>query len=418
MRKILKSIILDFIILMGLLCICYQTDVLAATEDDFSVENGVIIKYTGNDSEVTIPSDVTAIGPGAFMESKLTTLTIPSNIKNIGEAAFFNCKELSRVNIEEGVTYIGNSAFADCPALYLINVPSSVKTLGLGVFADDISLSAVQINGHNYFCNEGAIYDSSSTKLIQYLAGYNSNYYEMPFSVKEIEKYAFWGAINLKYIRVSNNVAFVPAYAFSGCHNLRAVFLPESVKRVDDYAFYNCKDLEYLGTENSSVKIASTALTGCDEVKTYSGATENEANTMIVSLQRNERKKEAEKKKAEKEESVKKVELSGATGSIHNGEVTILDAIEQDRTGNYLSLDGEIGSGKTSDGNVSIFFDFDAQTIGTITPDMQSEREKAREALRKAKEEEAKRQREAEADALRQRMDDLRKNAFSNWKNK
>lgn len=411
-----KYLIKEFIILLGLLCICFITNVNAATEDDFSVQNGILTKYTGTDSEFSIPSDVIGIGPGAFSESSLTTISIPSNINSIGEAAFYNCKELTTVNIEEGVCYIGNSAFADCPALYAINIPSTVATIGRGVFADDISLSTVAIKGDNYFYNDGAIYNYDSTKLIQYLPGNPSAYYDMPFSVKEIEKYAFWGAINLNYISVSNNVKLIPAYAFSGCRSLKGVFLPDNIKRVDDYAFYNCKDLKYVGSENSSVVISSTAFSGCDDVETASGVTQNQANTMIKAIAQRE-KKEKQKKKQEEQKS-KEVELSGALGIIEHGEVTILDAIEMDREENYATLSGEIGAAKTNNGNVNIFFDKDAESIGTITPDMQGEREKAREAARLAKIEEEKRMKEEAEQELKRQLDDKRKNAFANWKNK
>ena len=34
--------------------------------NDFIIENGTLIEYTGNDAEVVVPSDVTTIGKYAF----------------------------------------------------------------------------------------------------------------------------------------------------------------------------------------------------------------------------------------------------------------------------------------------------------------------------------------------------------------
>ncbi len=63
--------------------------------EDFEVEDGVLVKYNGSGTKVVIPSDVTAIGAGAFRD----------------------CTTLTDVVIREGVTSIANEAFKGCLAL-------------------------------------------------------------------------------------------------------------------------------------------------------------------------------------------------------------------------------------------------------------------------------------------------------------
>ncbi len=56
---------------------------------DFVIENGVLKKYKGSDSDVVIPEGVTCIGDSAFsLCSELTNITIPDSVTSIGVAPF------------------------------------------------------------------------------------------------------------------------------------------------------------------------------------------------------------------------------------------------------------------------------------------------------------------------------------------
>lgn len=410
-----RIIIISLIILVALMfCIPYM-GIQAASEDDFEIEDGILIKYNGASDSPEIPAEVNAIGPDAFMGADIKEITIPASVVSIGETAFYDCDKLSSVTIKQGVKKIGNSAFADCDVLSSINIPDSVIDIGLGVFAADDSLVSISTSGNsNYFFNDGALYNKDSTELIQYLSSSKSRVYEMPFSVKKIYKYAFWGAKYLEYVRVSNNVSVIPAYAFSGCSSLKAIFVPESIKRIDDYAFYNCSSLSYMALEKSSTKVSPTALNGCGKVTTDNGISADAANSIISDMQ----KKDEKERESEQTAKTPKEELSGAVGVIHGGEVTILDVIEHDKDDNYKDLDGEIGSAKTSNGSVNVFIDEINQPIGTITLDRAPEREKQRIAAQKEAERLEKQRQEEEALALKKALDDKRKQAFNNWKNK
>ena len=50
----------------------------------FTIENGVLVKYTGNGGKVTIPNDVKTIGIRAFYKcAKLTEIEIPNKVTEI-----------------------------------------------------------------------------------------------------------------------------------------------------------------------------------------------------------------------------------------------------------------------------------------------------------------------------------------------
>ncbi|MDR3335260.1 MAG: leucine-rich repeat domain-containing protein [Treponema sp.] len=132
---------LVFMALLAGLCIA----AFGQTDKDFKMGTkataSTITKYTGKETAVVIPGtinkvSVTVIGPQAFYDTKLTSITIPESVTTIGDWAFGLCAGLTTVTIPAGVTTIGKNAFARCAGLTTITIPASVKTVGDGVFAD------------------------------------------------------------------------------------------------------------------------------------------------------------------------------------------------------------------------------------------------------------------------------------------
>ena len=89
-----------------------------SSEDDkehFEIENGVLIRYTGNKTTVSVPDGVVEIGSKAFQYSYyVKNIILPDSVIKIADHAFFKCSALENVNIPTGVTGIGNSAFEEC----------------------------------------------------------------------------------------------------------------------------------------------------------------------------------------------------------------------------------------------------------------------------------------------------------------
>jgi hypothetical protein len=104
-------------------------------DGDFTVDaNGVITKYAGFDTEVTIPSviggrKITAIGSEAFRKAELTSVTIP-----------------------EGITEIGSNAFAE-NKLTTVTIPGSVRTIKGGAFDGNKDLADVVLSEGLVDCN-------------------------------------------------------------------------------------------------------------------------------------------------------------------------------------------------------------------------------------------------------------------------
>ena len=65
---------------------------------DFVIENSILTKYTGTDSNVTIPDSVTIIGEAAFDgNTHINSVYIPESVTEIRNVSFANCTNLSSV---------------------------------------------------------------------------------------------------------------------------------------------------------------------------------------------------------------------------------------------------------------------------------------------------------------------------------
>ena len=86
-------------------------------------EEGVLLKYEGNEKEPVIPIEVKEIGEDAFLNcTSLETILIPENVKQIGKGAFAGCTNLKHVYLTSAVL-IKEHAFKDCGSLEWLYIP-------------------------------------------------------------------------------------------------------------------------------------------------------------------------------------------------------------------------------------------------------------------------------------------------------
>ena len=108
-------------------------------------ENGLLI-YTGGKvakeyrdevNKVIVKDGVTSIGSSAFWQChNLTSIDIPSSVTSIGYKTFYRCRSLTSMYIPSSVTSIGERTFCFCRSLTRITIPSSVTSIGDYAFFD------------------------------------------------------------------------------------------------------------------------------------------------------------------------------------------------------------------------------------------------------------------------------------------
>ncbi|MGN0210608.1 MAG: leucine-rich repeat protein [Muribaculaceae bacterium] len=217
---------------------------------------------------VTCSSTMTAIGPAAFIESSLTTITIPGTIERVDEQAFQNCAALTTVTIEEGVKVIGPSAFSSCSGLTSIAFPSTLESIESSAFAYS-GLASVTIRQNTkevgayafYYCsNLSSVSIVSTSTIIGEEAFAGTKWMDnQPVGPVYLDNrlISFKGDMDYDYtLKVAEGTVAIAARAipYSGTYKydekLVAVTLPSSLKYIGERAFSNSRISEVTIPDN------------------------------------------------------------------------------------------------------------------------------------------------------------------------
>lgn len=169
-------------------------------DGEFTISDGVLLKYNGESGKAVIPEEVVSIGEGAFSWcDSLTSVDIPEGVCFIGYRAFYLCDNLVGITIPDSVTYIGDEAFSGCERLTEISVGK----------------------GNEKYCSQhGVLYSKDMTRLILCPCGKSGS------------------------LTISEGVSDIREWAFGGCYAVTDIVLPDSVKRIGEDAFSGCTSLE------------------------------------------------------------------------------------------------------------------------------------------------------------------------------
>ncbi len=252
-------------------------------------------------TEISIPSGVTSIGKSAFygcnslagikIDGANTTYDsredcnaiietasnhliygckntkIPSGVTSIGEGAFLDCSALTEISIPDSVTSIGKSAFSGCSSLKGIIIPSGVTSIGEGAFWNCSGLEEIKVaEGNTVYdsrdnCN--AVIMEEYHELVQItdqtlIIGCKNT--KIPSGVTKIGNDAFNGCTSLTEISIPSGVTNISNDAFSGCSGLAEVSIPDSVTGIGNGAFLGCSSLTEIRVPGNLVLLGVDAL--------------------------------------------------------------------------------------------------------------------------------------------------------------
>lgn len=176
---------------------------------DYTVMAGVLKKYLGSDTEVTIPGNlgITSIGDRAFFRNaNITQVKIPAGITSVGNYAFAGCENLKHVLFADSVQSIGNYAFENCKNLESFTLPDTMSSIGSYAFSGCENLVSASL----------------------------------PLELKSISNFMFNKCENLKNIKIPSTVTNIGWSAFSGCKSLTFLNLPERLATIGNNAFQGC----------------------------------------------------------------------------------------------------------------------------------------------------------------------------------
>ncbi|MBQ8183087.1 MAG: leucine-rich repeat domain-containing protein [Clostridia bacterium] len=106
------------------------------TGDDFIItDDGALVQYMGDDTEVIVPEGVTRIGTAFSGRKDITKIVLPDGLLYISKNAFKDCSGLTEIIIPDTVLEIEYRAFDGCSNIKELVIPDSVVKIHNEAFA-------------------------------------------------------------------------------------------------------------------------------------------------------------------------------------------------------------------------------------------------------------------------------------------
>ena len=158
---------------------------------EFEIENGVLVAYHGDNDDVIIPENVTAIAEEAFYHGWFQSIFIPAQ----------------------------------------------VAVIPPGVFDDNLRLQNIFVDERNqhYASIDGVLYDKNITTLVCCPPGREE--YVFPESVTKIGEEAF-RYCDLRRIDIPDRITSIGAYAFFHCNSLEEFHIPDWMTSLPEGLFF------------------------------------------------------------------------------------------------------------------------------------------------------------------------------------
>ena len=180
-------------------------------QGDFITDGRVLVKYQGNATRVTIPSNISCIGEHAFMDSNVTHIILPSHVDGMLDWAFAGCRNLRSVVMSDSIEYIDRYAFIHLDSLENVTFGKRLRSIRLCAFEKCTALKSLEMNP--YEINDNAFKGCTALTDVTIL----DNYYRYTASIRYD---AFNGCVSLRNLTLSSQIHYIDSGAFSNCTSL------------------------------------------------------------------------------------------------------------------------------------------------------------------------------------------------------
>lgn len=173
------------------------------------IGDGVLVKYQGSETEISVPEGVRRISSRAFTSSKIRSVSVPDSVYSVDPYAFADCTGLAEVTFSDGLVNIGDGAFSGCKSLKYVRTPESLAYLGQYAFCGDTALEHANLLGSGLTVSDNAFKDCGK---LQYALLSNG--------VEQVNDNAFMNCTALRGVSAGRNIKAFSSSALSGCKSV------------------------------------------------------------------------------------------------------------------------------------------------------------------------------------------------------
>lgn len=239
-----------------------------------AVGSNVLKKLAGTegiDLTVTIPEGYTTIEGNAFQNCYgLKSIAIPASVTKIQYNAFEGCKNLSSVTFADGSADLsfGNKVFLNCTSLNNLTLPARLSDAGYGSFQGCTALTNLTVDSSStaLVVQDGSLYEKNSDGVSYTMNTYaptsTATSFTVPGTVNGlpvtgIGRMVFQNNAYLTNVTVPASVVMFDSYCFNGCSALSKVSLGTTeVPTLKSNCFTNLPSGSVIEVANENVKNA------------------------------------------------------------------------------------------------------------------------------------------------------------------
>lgn len=254
-------------------------------------------------SKVVVEEGITSLGQYLFAGlPNLETVSLPDSLEFVMEYCFYECPQLSEINIPENA-YLAAHLFDGDPLVFpdtdfqilnetylyayvgegqrVVDVPDGIRTLGVSCFASHSEIGTVTLPVTLETISGMAFQDCTglvNITLPNTLKSMNGSVFQgctslrsirIPKSVTNIESSSeFQGCTSLESVEFAGSgLGRIGAWCFQGCEKLKELTIPDSVISIETNAFAGCTALETISVPKAVTYLANGAFSGCKSLK-------------------------------------------------------------------------------------------------------------------------------------------------------
>lgn len=190
---------------------------------------------------------------------------------------------LSLVGAEEGIVEcvipysvhgirvyrIEEGAFRNCEKLVSVEIPDSVYEIEKNAFYGAAQIRQIVVSPENayYKAVDNVLFTKSGSRLIVCAPAADRSAYAVPKGVKRIDESAFAGCRNLKEVTVPDSVVKIGKCAFRSCTGLTKITLSQYLEEIPDIAFGFCTQLKEIEIPERVLTIGGEAFAFCTSLE-------------------------------------------------------------------------------------------------------------------------------------------------------